>query len=873
MNFSTRTALLALLLVACGGHHESEDLPLVDDPGPPPGGEGDSAVLDSGPRLDLPKLPDTPLADYADGSCLGLALASFQRDAEGWTQLPNETNGTGRIIFVSASETVRQDNMKFWVKDAKAAFDLMRRGQPDIILFKRGETFPVTVTMPSGNLSGPDIDHVQRVTAYGSGARPILNVTGALFLNFVNTSVSNLAITSLDIVANRPNGETVEGIRFNPKGVSKNILIEDVKISRFLSNIVFYPNTGATMENVQVRRSQILDAYPTKGTGTSVGHSQGMFSTHVDGLLLEENVFDHNGWTNRTDLASEGVATIFNHNAYINSENRCFTAKGNIFSRASSHGLQARSGGIIEDNLFLENPLALSYGAVNGDAVTQKLLPGEGVSGRIDRNVALDTVDIVDDTDGYRRDGGFTLGNTRWVGVRDNVLAHHQKRPGAGGIGFDIDTQMGIGVHNAVFARNVLFDLANGLRVDGGGFGAVTLKNDGENDTFTNESYRQDYFVGSDKVVDVNEAAINSKDYTTPITEMNGADVYLSSTTKRVIRSGKSGIYFPVIKPEQQIVDAGTTFTGQRIREDLGQHARHQSLPPRCVRLLGQRLRLHERGRSGVHGARRPQQRDGREERRPRRDRARRRGGERDEIHDDERGDAGHGRRLHRGRAPATQRHLGQTLHGQTGHRLRPSRAEAVAETRRDETRVTGRAEGRKARGSENFLTCARRRPATDLLVRSGRDWQVLGRTLTSRFGKNSLLPLAFRPSALPVISDLGSAAPRQEGPDEVAWVRVDGGFAGRAADGIEAAEETFHVPAAQAQERFQLRHARAIRLVLDERRVRHGAAEVELVAQTLRDDFLLGELLVAALLRGIERLELGIRHAIALRALFPTCP
>ncbi len=563
MTYSTRTALLALLLVACCSHHESEDLPIVDDPGGPAGGGGDEAVLDSTPPLELPVLPDTPLADYADGSCLGLTLASFTHDADGWTQLPNETNGTGRIIFVSASETVRQDNMKYWVKDAKAAFALMRRGQPDIILFKRGETFPITETMPSGNLSGPDIDHVQRITAYGSGARPIIQAKGVGFLNFVNTSVSNFVITSLDIVAERPNGETVEGIRFNPKGVSKNILIEDVKISKFLSNIVFYPYTGATMENVQVRRSQILDAYPTKGTNGSVGHSQGMFSTHVFGLLLEENVFDHNGWTNRGPVATanEGIATIFNHNAYINSENRCFTAKGNIFSRASSHGLQARSGGILEDNLFLENPLALSYGAVNGDAVTQKLLPGEGVSGRIDRNVALDTVDIVDDTDGFRREGGFTLGNTRWAGVRDNVLAHHQKRPGLGGIGFDIDTQMGIGVHNVVFERNTLLDLVKGVRVDGGAFGAVTLKNDGVNDTFTNKDYKNDYFVGTDKVVDVNEAAIKNADFTQPITEMNGGDIYLASTTKRVISSGKSGIFFPVGTAEKQIVDAGVIFT------------------------------------------------------------------------------------------------------------------------------------------------------------------------------------------------------------------------------------------------------------------------------------------------------------------------
>ena len=56
--------------------------------------------------------------------------------------------------------------------------------------------------------------------------------------------------------------------------------------------------------------------------------------------------------------------------------------QNNIFARAAGYGLQARSGGIVENNLFIDDPVGMSFGLVNGTTST-----AGGVSGIINGNV------------------------------------------------------------------------------------------------------------------------------------------------------------------------------------------------------------------------------------------------------------------------------------------------------------------------------------------------------------------------------------------------------------------------------------------------------------------------------------------------------
>src|SRR5690606_38167079 len=109
-------------------------------------------------------------------------------------------------------------------------------------------------------------------------------------------------------------------------------------------------------------------------------------------------VFDYNGWKE-----AQFTQTIFNHNVYIHAECSNLVARGNIFSRSSSHGLQARPGGIVENNLFIRCPVACSYGYVLGGSDPTL----GGVGGRVDGNVFVEGNDIDDKPRGI----GLQVGN------------------------------------------------------------------------------------------------------------------------------------------------------------------------------------------------------------------------------------------------------------------------------------------------------------------------------------------------------------------------------------------------------------------------------------------------------------------------------
>ena len=85
--------------------------------------------------------------------------------------------------------------------------------------------------------------------------------------------------------------------------------------------------------------------------------------------------------------------TVFNHNLYINVGIENLVVKNNILTRASATGLQARSGGIVENNLFVQNPISLTYGYVLGGSM-DKSVRDTGISGSVTNNIILEGTDI-----------------------------------------------------------------------------------------------------------------------------------------------------------------------------------------------------------------------------------------------------------------------------------------------------------------------------------------------------------------------------------------------------------------------------------------------------------------------------------------------
>ncbi len=249
-------------------------------------------------------------------------------------------------------------------KSLSKAVEALRDGYPDWILMKRGDVW----TNESFGLfykSGREANEPIVITYYGTeGERPLIKTGREDGMNTNGRVTSNIVIAGIDLYAHtrdphsseyEASGEGGSGFRF--VGGGDNITIDDCVIRFFKVNIIVQSYETNTYSNFSLRRTMVLNSY----FYPDMGHSQGMFIAGVDGILIEDNLFDHNGWNK--DIP-EAEATKFNHNMYIQWDNvgNNIVVKNNISARASSHGIMGRPGGIYEDNLSLENSISLSFG-------------------------------------------------------------------------------------------------------------------------------------------------------------------------------------------------------------------------------------------------------------------------------------------------------------------------------------------------------------------------------------------------------------------------------------------------------------------------------------------------------------------------------
>jgi hypothetical protein len=147
-------------------------------------------------------------------------------------------------------------------------------------------------------------------------------------------------------------------------GLYSGVLIQNCFIHFFSVDITF--TGGGYYADVVIRNNVITDAYSSSGA-----HSQGMFGSHLIGLHLTANVFDHNGWLELPTahpLHKKASATIFNHNTYL-SESAGVELVGNMFLRASSMGNKFRSDYfdgesaiLVQDNLYVEGEIGIGIG-------------------------------------------------------------------------------------------------------------------------------------------------------------------------------------------------------------------------------------------------------------------------------------------------------------------------------------------------------------------------------------------------------------------------------------------------------------------------------------------------------------------------------
>ena len=365
-------------------------------------------------------------------------------DSTGWTNFTQ--SGDTRIIYVSsagddANDGLLEDNS---VKTIGKAKSLVRDGFPDWILLNRGDVWNEAIG--AWSLSGRSESEKMLISYYGntSKSRPLLKTGSSIALSVdSNDEVSNFAVVGLQFISGSQ--DRTFGIKF--LGYGENILLEDILVQGYKEGMIVQSTSG--LQNFTLRRSEILDSY-------SGDKAQGLFLKNIHGILLEENLFDMSGWN-----PSKGDARdVLSHNVYVQVDSTNLTARGNIFSRGASHGLQARVGGTVEDNLFVQNSIGLSFGHVLGgsDPVSG------GVTGRIERNVIVESTDLTNTSAG-RRGQGMEIGNIKSALVTGNIISRDLGEGSENGGGISL-TDVGIGVENTNITGNVVFGWKKSLNVN-----------------------------------------------------------------------------------------------------------------------------------------------------------------------------------------------------------------------------------------------------------------------------------------------------------------------------------------------------------------------------------------------------------------------
>ncbi len=301
--------------------------------------------------------------------------ADVTRNAEGWSVFT--PSGDTQRIYVSDSlgdDANSGLSPEQPVKTLAMGQSLLRDGRPDWLLLKRGDTW-INQSLGDWTKRGRSADEPMLISGYGEGRRPLLRTgsTNGITMWRGNLDYSNLALVGLSFEAHTNTGlNGPHGIRLDRPG--QNLLIEDVELSKYATNIVVQSVDAARpFENLVIRRSVIRDAF-AQHTGVSGGsHSQGVYTSNVRGILIEENVLDHNG--HNPDIANANP-TMYNHNLYIQSDSDELIVRGNIIARGAAHGLQARPGGVVEENLFLDNSMAFFIAGEGGTAVDNVVIHG-----------------------------------------------------------------------------------------------------------------------------------------------------------------------------------------------------------------------------------------------------------------------------------------------------------------------------------------------------------------------------------------------------------------------------------------------------------------------------------------------------------------
>ncbi|MFA5591111.1 MAG: hypothetical protein WDA70_10465 [Lysobacteraceae bacterium] len=334
----------------------------------------------------------------------GLSVADFnlpQQDEAGWSILTPSADS--RLVYVDANAGSDSNGQFHLLADAvigadptqpvgavlafrtlAAAQAQLRQDSPDWLLLRAGGVWKESLPIRRGRSA------TERMvaTAWGEGPRPELRTgveRGIASSHPVNVAVVGIRFWAHTRDTDGPyftGYEGSSGMSFSTWQAPslnqvRDVLIEDCVFRTYANNVFTGDAPNEPITRLAVRRSIISGNYKTTG----MGHSQGIYHSgkgHGDGvatILLQENLFDHNGWRiqsiNGNNDAEGGQATIFNHNTYFSSASNVLFQR-NLFLRPSSisnkwtayltaeHYDSRRL--VTDNNLYVDGEIGISLG-------------------------------------------------------------------------------------------------------------------------------------------------------------------------------------------------------------------------------------------------------------------------------------------------------------------------------------------------------------------------------------------------------------------------------------------------------------------------------------------------------------------------------
>lgn len=273
------------------------------------------------------------------------------------------------------------------------------------LLFEKGYEYEVERLIYEDS-EGESALHPLVVTSYGEGEDPIINSDVMIF----QSPSENIVINGLALTGGLSDFATT------------NLILDDMTFTE--NGISIRGSEGVTLRNSSIYDA--VDKHPFTDDEWVAGwdKNSGIWVGSTDGLLMEDLFFDRNGWSPdyRYDMSTEGglPPNMFSHNIYIQFDNTDVTFRDNITMRGASYGAQFRSGGLVEDNVYLDNNGATNLqGGKYLDDDTKYL------------NFILFTDNVITsagDKDALDQIGARSAGvesTSMQATLLDNIIAHH----------------------------------------------------------------------------------------------------------------------------------------------------------------------------------------------------------------------------------------------------------------------------------------------------------------------------------------------------------------------------------------------------------------------------------------------------------------